>query len=144
MGIKDVVKDNWTAANTSSITPAFSTGWYDVKNVSPQITFTDPEEAAQSSGPTGYFGMANGTPSQYWIGSIDVNIWVTREDTAVNPKKLVHEFKEEVKRLIRAKYDDVTGLDFIVWRGGHSTVETDKSPVVYRYAGEVGYGYMTT
>ena len=143
VGIKDEIKDNWTAANTSSVTPSFSTGWYDVKNASPQVTITDAEEASLSSGPTGVFGMAaGGVPAQYWIGSVAVNCWVTREDTAVNPKLLINQFVTELKRIIRANYDDVTGLDFITWMGGHEIVETDKKPVVYRYEAEVRYGYM--
>ena len=143
LGIKNVLKDNWVAANTSSVTPSFSTGWYSYTNTSPQISITDPEEAAISSGPTGYFGISSGgNPAQYWIGSVAVNCWATREGTSINPKLLVNQFKTEAKRIIRANYDDISGLDFIVWRGGFERVESDKKPVVYRYAAEVGFGYL--
>ena len=142
-GIKNILKTNWVPANTSSVTPSFSTGWYDYKNASPQISITDPEEGAVSSGPTGYFGIAiAGAPAQYWLGSVDVNVWLTREGQAINPKLLRDQFVAEIKRLIRANYDEVTDLDFIVWRGGFSRVEADKKPAVYRYAGTVGYGYL--
>ena len=143
MGIKNVLKDNWDADNTSSVTPSFSTGWYDYKTTSPQITITDPEENALSSGPTGYFGITTGgVPAQYWLGSVDINVWLTREGQAINPKLLRSQFVAEIKRLIRANYDDVTDLDSIVWRGGHGSVEADKKPAVYRYAGTVGFGYL--
>jgi len=142
-GIKDVIKDGWDDDNTESITPSFSTGWYSVKNASPQVTITDEEEATLSDGPTGILGIATGgVPAQYWVGSVAVNCWVTREDTDVNPKKLIDLFKKEIKRLIRAHYDDVTDLDFITWMGGHEIVESDKKPVVYRYAGVVAFGYL--
>lgn len=142
-GIKDEIKDEWDSDNTSGITPSFSTGWYDVKKASPQVTFTDEEEATLSAGPTGILGMVTGgTPSQYWLGSIAVNCWATRDDTAVNPKKLISQFVKEIKRIVKAHYDDVEDLDFITWMGGHERVETDKKPVVYGYAGVVAFGYL--
>ena len=143
IGIADLLIANWVPANTSGVTPSIGTGWYDYKNTTPQVTVTDPEEESISTGPTGYFGLAaSGAPAQYWLGSVAVNCWATREDSDVNPKQIVNQFKEECKRIIRANYDDVTGFDFIVWRGGFERVETDKKPVVYRYVGETGFGYL--
>ena len=143
LGLKNLLKAEWTAANTATITPSFSTGWYDYKTATPVVTITGDEEVSQSSGVTGYFGLAtNGVPAQYWVGSIAVNCWVTRVDGAVNPKQMCHLLKEEIKRIIRANYDQISDIDWIVWRGGFERVEADNSPAVFRYVGEVGYGYM--
>ena len=143
VSIKNVIKNNWVAANTSDVTPAWSTGWYDTTKQSPQISFSDEEEATLSDGPTGVIGISSGgSPSQYWLGSVAVNCWATRDDSAINPKLLISQFRKEIKRIVRANFEAITDLDFITWMGGHEDTETDKKPVVYRYAGVVGYGYL--
>ena len=143
LDVKDLFKDNWLPANTSSVTPSFCTGWYNFKNEDPQVTVTDSEETPVSTGRTGYFGLSTGgVPVQYWDGSIAINCWVTREGTTVNPKLLIEQFVKEIKRIVRANYDNVTGLDYIAWQGGFDRVEKDKTPVVFRYVGQVGLGYL--
>lgn len=142
LSIRNLIKNNWDASNTSDIIPTVSTGWFDTKNKTPQITVTNPTEVVFGGGPSGYTGMGS-TPSQYWDGSVNVDLWVTREDAgikdAVNPKKFLFQMKKEVKRIIKAKYQDISDLQFIVWRGGNEMVDTSMSPVAYRFAGEVGY-----
>jgi len=147
VGIKNLVKAGWLVANTSDVLPSFSTGWYDRKNVSPQVTFTDPILTPVSGGQTGFFGMkSNGTPSKYWDGSVKVNLWVTREalETAgVNPKQYIYAMRVEIARILLAGYGSVSGLDYVSWMGGFEKVEAAEKPVVYRFIGEVGFGYLT-
>lgn len=143
MSIKDLLKDNWEATNTSGVTPNIHTGWYDLKSNTPQVTVTNSSEVAVSGGVTGYFGIAtNGAPAQYWEGSMMVDCWTTREASSVNPKQLTFEFKEEIKRIIQANYGVVTDLDWIAWLGGPELVDDKQSPVVYRLAGTVRYGFL--
>ena len=143
IGIKDIIKDNWVASNTSSVTPAFSTGWYNAESKMPQVTITDSEDTTLSKGETRYFGIAtNGAPAQYWVGTVSINCWSTREANAVNPKKLIYEMKEEVKRIIKANYGDVSGLDYIAWHGSFERVDDTVKPVVFRQVGECGYGFL--
>lgn len=141
--IKDLIKNNWNSVNTSGITPNIHTGWYDVKANTPQVTVTDTSEVIEAGGVTGYTGMSsNGTPAQLWVGSASVNCWVTRDAVSVNPKQFLFEMREEIKRIIRANYDQAVDLDYLSWKGGSELVDTGISPVVYRFAGEVGYAYL--
>ena len=143
VSIKDVIEDNWTATNTSTITPVFSTGWYSSKQKLPQITFTDPAEFPQSSGTAPFLGITtNGAPHQYFVSSIDCNVWVSRAGVSINPKKCRFEFVQEIQRILLAKYAEVGDLDFIGWRGGQARVDDTVVPAVFRFAGEIGYSYL--
>ena len=109
----------------------------------PQVTVTGLSEVVEGGGGSGYTGIgSDGTPSQLWRGTVQLDLWTTREATAINPKQLIFEFKEEVKRIVKANYEAITDLNFIVLRGGGEIVETGSSPVVYRLSGEVGYSYL--
>lgn len=143
ISIRDVIKDNWVAANVSDITPSISTGWYDQKSSLPQVTVTNPSEVVEGGGASGYSGMgSDGTPSQLWNGFVMLDIWATRESTEINPKQLVFEMRKEVARIVKLKYEDVTDLGHIVWRGGGEIVGTGSKPVVFRWSGEIGYSYL--
>ena len=154
LSIKDLIRDNWNSDNTSGVTPSTHTGWYDLKSTMPQITVTDPSEVVEGGGASGYTGMgSDGTPSQLMKGGVDVNLWCTRlsaerwlaltgSSTIINPKKCIFEMRQEIARIVKAGYESITDLSHIVWRGGGEIVETDKSPVVYRFAGEIGYSYL--
>jgi len=141
--IMGVIVDNWIPVNTSSITPTFSTGWYDSKSKAPQVTFTDPVEYPKSGGDTPFLGITtNGAPAQLFLGNLACNIWVTRAGIAINPKKAIFEFKQEIKRILQAKYAEVSDLNFIGWRGGNEVVEDKQVPPVFRFIGEIGYAYL--
>lgn len=143
LSIKNLIKDNWDSDNTSNVTPNIHTGWYDAKSNRPQVTFTDPSEAVIAGGVSGYTGMTSGgTPTQQWDGSVSVNFWVTREAVSVNPKAFLFEMRREVQRIVKANYDAISDLHCIAWKGGMEMPDTDQSPVVYRWIGEVGYAYM--
>ena len=142
IGLMELLEDNWVAANVSSITPVFSTGWYDSKQKLPQVTLTDPTDTPQSTGNAPFFGLVtNGVPPQYFVDSIACNVWVTRAGVAINPKKARYEIKEEIKRILQDEYDQVSGLDYVGWNGGIGVVDPDISPPVFRYIGEVGFSY---
>ncbi len=147
ISIKNIIKANWLPANTSGVTPSISTGWYDRKSASPQVTVTDPVMTPESGGNTGYFGITtNGAPKQYWNCTVNVNFWVTREALAaisLNPKQCIFEMRSEVERIIKANYNSISDLDFISWLGGFEEVDAKNPPTVYRFVGEVGYGYMS-
>lgn len=143
LSIKNLIRDNWDSGNTSSITPKTHTGWYDAKSNQPQVTFTDPSEVVIAGGISGYTGMTSGgTPAQLWDGSVNVNFWVTRDAVGVSPKAFLFEMREEVKRIVKVNYAEISDLYYITWKGGMEMVETDQSPVVYRWTGEIGYAYM--
>lgn len=143
LSIKDLIRDNWIAANTSNITPSIHTGWYDYDSKHPQITVTTPSETVIGGGTSGYSGMgSDGTPSQMWDGYVMLDIWTTREATAINPKQLIFEMRKEVARIVKANYEAITDLNYIAWKGGGEIVETDQSPVVFRWTGEIGYSYL--
>lgn len=146
ISIKNLIKAGWDKSNTSGLTPSFSTGWYDMKAATPQITFTDPVEVAASTGKTGFLGIVTGgKPSQYWDGTVAVNLWVTREALAtagVNPKAFIFAMRAEVKRILQAGYNSISDLDFVSWLGGFEQVDATEKPVVYRFVGEVAYAYM--
>lgn len=143
--IMDLLSTYWTTANTSSITPTFSTGWYDSGPNRPMVTFTDPSEVPQSEGPAPFFGIStNGTPAQMFICSLACNIWVTRDSVNINPKQCVYELKQEIKRILKAKCTTVSDLLYIGWMGGYEVVDTTMKPAVFRYIGEVGYAYLDT
>ena len=143
--IKDLVSDNWDSDNTSSVTPTFSTGWYDRKSLKPQVTFTDPTETPVSSGTVPFFGIVSGgAPSQYLRCTVAVNVWCERNAVDINPKQCVYELKEEIKRIILENWDGIDDLDYVAGNGSNEVVETDPPPPVFRSIGEITYGFLDT
>ena len=147
LDIVRIIESNWNAANTNSITPRVSTGWYDKKNVHPQISVTNPVETPNSEGPTGYFGAGtSGMPTQLFDGTMSVIVWVPgnlRETLSVNPKAFLFNCREELRRICNVKFDQGTDIDAIAWLGGSEMVDDEATPVIYRFNGEVGYNYYT-
>jgi len=143
--IKALLISEWNASNTSSVTPTFSTGWYDAKSKRPQVTLTDPSEVPQSKGPAPFLGIAtNGAPTQLFVCSLACNVWATRDAIDINPKKCVYELKEEIGRILLSKYADVADLDYVAWLGGNEVVDDTVIPPVFRFIGEIGYAYLKT
>lgn len=146
--VKDLLTTHWAASSTSSVTPTFGTGWFNEESKYPQVTITDPRENPSAGGETGYRGIkADGSgPTQTMLGTLDVNVWSTRDASAVNPKQLVFEFSEEVKRIVRKFYTATTvsdaGLQWLAWGGRLERVDSDVRPAVFRYLCEVRYSYQ--
>jgi len=143
LSIKNLISDNWDSDNTSGITPNTHTGWFDTRSNLVQVTVTDSSEVVERGGVTGYTGIAtNGAPAQLWVGSLSVNCWLTRDAISINPKQAIFEMKEELRRIVKAHYESISDLQWISWRGGMEMVDDTQSPVVYRWAGEIGYAYL--
>lgn len=142
--IKDLLKDNWNPANTSSVTPTFSTGWWDESNTSPQVTITNPDDIAR--GTTGYTGIkSDGSgPTQEYDGEVDVGCWAVRDEDGhnVNPKKLTYEFKEEIRRILMANAQGAGSLNRIALMRDTLVVDQEATPTLYHRVCEVGYGYI--
>jgi hypothetical protein len=143
ISIKDLVKDNWTAANTSGVTPYCHTGWWDTKSNHVQITFTDPSKVVVAGGAAHFTGMtSSGVPAKLWDCTLTVNIWITRESAGKEPKQLRFEMEQEVDRILKKYFEEISDLQYVTWKGGFGTVESDPPPTVYRLIGEVGYAYL--
>lgn len=137
--IRDLLKNNWTAANTSSVTPDFSTGWWDDNNDLPQVTVTSDDEAPLGGGETGQTHL-NSNNEQLLSGAVDINVWANRDSSDVNPKKLTYECKDEVRRIVQANKEAITGFNYIGWNGFIDRTDTKTTPVTYRKLCEVVYG----
>ena len=143
MSLKSLLEDNWVPANTSSITPDISTGWYDLAAKRPVVTLTDPVDTPVSNGQVKFFGIVqNGSPNQYMMSTLALNVWVTRTTATMNPKQLRFEFVQEIQRILLAKFEDITDLDFVAWGGGFGQVDSKTKPPTFRYIAEVQYGYL--
>lgn len=141
--LKLLLADKWVAANTSDVTPTIHTGWYDQKASHPQVTVTNADEGVLAGGDTGYSGIkADGSgPTKLMRGTVDVNCWSTRDAASINPKQLVFEFSEEVKRIVLANVTGATDLIWISWLGRLDQPDPDVTPTVFRYLCQVAYGY---
>jgi hypothetical protein len=148
VAIKNLVVANWNAANiVNSITPDFHTGWWNPKSLSTQVTFTGRSESF--SGSSGYNAIegGGGGPVQTANGVLFVNAWAYRDEGAggPNPKQVVYDMAEEVRRIVLANYNQVADISYV------SVLSTDEvepnptdNPMVFRIATTVGYQWRTT
>lgn len=143
--IKDYLDNNWDTSNTSiSYQPDTHTGWFDTQATNPQVTISTPNETAQGGGTTPFSGIdpTGAGPTQEINGFCVVNCWSDREvESGVNPKKLVHEFKEEVRRIIHDKATAHEDYRFIGFSGADFLVETETEPTGFRIEITVQFGY---
>lgn len=141
----DLMRNNWNSDNTSiSSDPNFSTGWFDQDATNPQVTVTGLDEGAIFGGVAPFSGIqGDGSgPVQEFSGTVEVNVWSSRElNSSVNPKKAVHEFAEEVTRIVNANTLTATDLRYIGVGTKRFIVDTDAEPAVFRYSLEVNYVY---
>lgn len=141
----DLMRNNWDNSNTSiSSDPNFSTGWFDAESNSPQVTVTSITEGAISGGEAPFSGIqGDGSgPVQEFSGTLEVNVWSSRElESSVNPKKAIHQFAEEVTRIVNNNTLTATDLRYIAIGSKRFLVETDAEPTVFRYSLEVQYLY---
>lgn len=142
--IKNLLATNWTASNTSNVTPTFGTGWFNEESKHPQVTVTDRNDTPIRGGETGYQAIkSDGSgPTQTIIGTANVNVWSTRDANSVNPKQLTHEMAEEVQRIVLANYNGSGDLRWLAWGGALERVDTQVRPAVFRYLCEVRYSYQ--
>jgi len=140
-----LLKDNWSNENTSmGYDPQIHTGWWDTENNQPEVTISNRDETAVRGGRSPFTGIdpSGAGPTQTINGEVQVNCWSSREVEAnVNPKKLVHEFSEEVKRIVKANTTLATDLRFIGYNGGRLIVDQEAEPAVFRIQMIIWYVY---
>jgi hypothetical protein len=144
--IKDLVKDNWVAANVlGTTTPDWHTGWHNPSSLLSQGTFTNPSESAQGAHGYGAIEGGGGGAVQIWTGVLFLDFWARRVDGGVNPKQLNYECGQEAVRIILANAASVANLAVIgVVMNTELPPETDKDPPVFRRSLTIGYQWRTT
>ncbi|KKN88037.1 hypothetical protein LCGC14_0251090 [marine sediment metagenome] len=144
--ILDLIEAKWLAANVvGDMTPDFHTGWWNPRSLRPQITFTNQDEVYQ--GVSGYGAIGAAGPVQIADGTLSVNCWAVRDEGAggTNPKKLVREMAEEVRRIILANVVLVTNLEYVsVLSVVDVAPVAGNKPVVFRKSITVGFNWSTT
>lgn len=112
----DLLDDNWTAANTSSITPRFSTGdWDHGREGGPGVFVWDHDEVPIDTGASTYAFMAGdgSGPGQLRLGQVWVACtayrWNKKTGTppawaAINPKAMCWQLVRECMRIVHARF----------------------------------------
>lgn len=143
--IRDLLRDNWDNSNTSiSSDPDIDTGWWDFNSDSPQVTLAGGEDSPVGGGQTGWSGINSvGDPVQEMDGSVQIDCWANRRSASVNPKTLVYEFAEEVRRIIynNAK-NPGNDLRFLKWMGRSNQPDVGGDPIRYRQRCLVGFDWF--
>lgn len=147
--VRDLLRANWDPANTSGITPAISTGWYDGASANTQVSVADPDDSEIGGGDTGLEGIqAGGGHVQARSGFVRCHCWVHRDmedvDAAgVNPKTLAWQFRQEIFRIVLANVltpgDPV--MDNIAPGASTEVTDADEAPTLYRRIVNVVYAW---
>lgn len=149
VAIKNLIRDNWDATNTESITPSIHHGWVDPGASSLEVTVSNPEELPLDGGETGYSGInQDGKPVQNFTGTVEVNAWSDRDRTTENPRKMAWLMRVEIGRILHENYDPRPTYDIypLADLGANRIVEEDDEPgeaTTWRYAVTAGYGYRS-
>jgi hypothetical protein len=134
-----LIKTDWNDANVLSVTPTFSTGWWDHGNERPQLSFTDHQEFGPGtmSQYSGFMGDGSG-PFQRRQGFVWVTAFAVRPaDRTVatpNPKTLTWLMAREAMRLVHANvYTALPAGDFDQVASGDLVRDRlpDLSPTVF-------------
>jgi len=146
MKVADMLANDWDESNTRGIRPKISSGWWDKSSSYPQVTVNSISENAVQAGDTGYISINNGdgAPTQLMGGELSVQCWAQRGNDIGdnNPKTMAFLFSSEVKRIVRANFDADDELNEIGFSGREQIVDTEPSPVVYRFECSVLYSYI--
>lgn len=141
--IRNLLSGNWNSANTSSVTPRFSTGWYDHGSEFPQVAVFDHQEFPLGGGTSTYFAMRGdgAGPTQLRAGQVFVAGFAHREMPSIttNPKQLTWEFIREVMRIAHANVNLIT--DFQVLGIGNlvRVVDPERSPALFSAQVDITY-----
>ena len=148
VSVKNLIKTNWIPGNVvGTTTPDVHTGWWNPKSLAAQITVSGKSESFE--GASGYNAIegGGGGPVQIVNGVMFANCWAYRNEGVAgpNPKQLVYDMAEEIRRIILANYAGITGLDYV------SVISTDdvppeegRNPMVFRKAVTIGFKWRTT
>lgn len=143
---EDFLLAEWNPDNTSGIKPKISSGWYDFNSDFPQVTVTGVSENVIGGGDTGYnsINLGGTAPTQIMGGEVAVNCWAQRGrgTDGNNPKTLVYQFSEEVKRIIRNNHEGDSELETLAFNSREQIVDNDSEPTVFRFECMVGYIYL--
>lgn len=134
---RDLYEANWVPGNTLSVTPKFSTGWWDHGNTLPQVCITDFDEfgPGTTSQYSGFMGDGSG-PFQRRLGLVWTTVFAVRDpdrNTGPNPKNLVWLMARECMRIIHANVYTGFPTEFDQIAPGDLTQDRlpDKSPTVF-------------
>ncbi len=116
----------------------FTTGWYDKKIKTPQITVT---EIVTSDVP---LDLGYGTVRVNAVYQID--IWVTISHTTDAGPQLAKEYKwamrQEIRRILKANHVGLTDIELLLLNDvGRSLDEPDATPPILRFSQMVGVVY---
>lgn len=140
-----LLEANWLAANTSTITPAFGTGWLNVQRGPHQVIVAgDPSEMAV--GQSGVYGIDGaGGNCQLFRGMAFVEHFAETGDGLEDPMKLVHQFRRETQRIVMANITSVVGYDYVSYLGGSRIYPKPADhPTGVRYSSRIGYQWRNT
>ena len=142
--VKNLLATNWTPANTRSVTPVFSTGWFaESRTTQAQVTATDPRDGLRQRTltPTG--------AGQFRDGTVTVNCWVPERmivlGSAVDSggaKKLADLMRTEVDRIVTENQNLMADFEQIEIVDTDLLVEFDRTPVIYRWLIIVGFSWI--
>ena len=138
-----LLETDWTSANTSSVTPVFTTGWFDGQAGPNQVVVAGtPDESAR--GTSGIAGIEPGGGNVQQIQGITFveSIAEQRTDSVVNPKLLSYQFMREVQRIIMANVNSVAGYDYVSFLGTNRRPPSEaERPFTAGYSSRIGYGF---
>lgn len=142
--IKTLLSTNWNAGNTRSVTPFFSTGWFQsTRTGQTQVTVTNPEDGVR------FRALTTSGAAQFREGSVMVGVWVpegvTVQGIAVDSggaKKVADLMRSEVDRIVTENQNAMPDFQHIELGDARLFVETDTKPVVYRWALDVGFSWF--
>lgn len=143
LSILDLLKANWDHSNTSlSYDPDLHTGWHNPEASNPEVTVSSARESPTAGG-TGFSAIdpsgAGGV--QEMEGIVAVDCWSNRDVADENPKSVIFEFSEEVKRIVKQNTFNADDLRYIVWRGRREVTPENEPDVTFHYATRVWYQY---
>jgi hypothetical protein len=148
VSIMDLVIAQWTPANVvGDTTPDIHSGWWNPNSNGPQVTFTGDDEAYEGQSGYGAIEGGGGGPVQIVNGVVFANCWAFRNEgtPGPNPKQLVYDMAEEIRRIILANFNGITNLTYIsVTSVGDVAPEAGDDPMVFRKAVVIGFNWRTT
>ncbi len=148
VSIMDLIRDKWKVSNVvGRVEPDFHTGWWNPHSGSPQVTFTGEDESYAGASGYGAIEGGGGGPVQIINGVLFANCWAYRDEGAggVNPKKLVYDMAEEIRRIVLANFNTIVNLTYIsIVSVGDVPPEQGDEPMVFRKAVIIGFNWRTT
>ena len=149
VSILALIEDRWNSENIAGgIKPDFHTGWWNPHSLSAQVTFTGDDEAYEGASGYGGINPSSGSPVQVVNGLVFANCWAFRDEgltNTPNPKQVVYDMAEEIRRIILANFQGITNLEHVsIMSVGDVPPEEGTDPMVFRKAVLIGFNWRTT